>query len=222
MMRLFPALYDLVMAPAERGRLGRWRQSLVAPAHGRVLEVGAGTGLDFAHYGPEARVVATDPDLAMLARAKARLTDGPARILLVAADAQELPFRDGAFDEGVVGLAMCTIPAPERALDELRRTLRPGGTLRLLEHVRMPNPVAARLQDWLTPLWRRVAAGCHLNRRTAEVVARSGFELMSIESHLAGYMQALVARAPGASPGAGATSADGTSADGTSATELRG
>lgn len=201
-MRFFPRLYDLVMAPAERGRLGRWRRSLVAPARGRVLEVGAGTGLDFAHYGPEAWVVATDPDLAMLERARARLADGPARIVLVAADAQALPFRDDAFDEGVVGLAMCTIPAPERALNELRRVLRPRGMLRLLEHVRMPNPVAARLQDWLTPLWRRVAAGCHLNRRTADAVARSGFELASIESHLAGYVQAIVARAPGAPIGA--------------------
>ena len=204
MMPLFPRLYDLFMAPAERGRLGRWRRSLVAPAHGRVLEVGAGTGLDFAHYGPEAWVVATDPDLEMLARAMTRLADSQACILLVAADAQQLPFRDSTFDEGVVGLAMCTIPAPERALKELRRVLHPGGTLRLLEHVRMPNPVAARLQDWLTPLWRRVAAGCHLNRRTVDVVARGGFELTSIESHLGGYLLAIVARAPGASHGAAA------------------
>lgn len=140
----------------------------------------------------------------MLARAKARLADGPACIHLVAADAQELPFRNDVFDEGVVRLAMRTIPAPERAVNELRRTLRSGGLLHLLEHVRMPNPVAARLQDWLTPLWRRVAAGCHLNRRTAEVVARAGFELTSVESHLAGYVQAIVARAPGAPHGAAA------------------
>lgn len=195
-MRLFPWLYDLAMAPAEGGGLGRWRRSLVAPVRGRVLEVGAGTGLDFAHYPPDAWVVATDPDLDMLARAKPRLRDSPARILLVAADAQALPFRDSAFDEGVVGLAMCTIPAPEQALRELQRVLVPGGALRLLEHVRMGNPLLARLQDLLTPLWRLLAAGCHLNRETVDTVARSGFALVSVESHLAGYLQSIVARAP--------------------------
>lgn len=211
-MPVFPWLYDLVMAPAERGRLHHWRQALVGRAHGRVLEVGAGTGLDFPYYAPGTWVVATDPDLGMLARAKARVSGSPARIILVAADAQALPFRDGAFDEGVVGLAMCTIPAPEQALHELQRVLVPGGALRLLEHVRMPNRVLARLQDLLTPLWRRLAAGCHLNRRTVEVVARSGFELVAVESHLAGYLQSIVARVPAAAReserGADASAAD--------------
>lgn len=197
-MRMFPWWYDLVMASAERGRLRHWRQALVAPARGRVLEVGAGTGLDFPYYAPGTWVVGTDPDLDMLARAKARVGGSPARIVLVAADAQALPFRDGAFDDGVVGLAMCTIPAPEHALRELQRVLVPGGGLRLLEHVRMPNRVLGRLQDMLTPLWRRVAAGCHLDRRTVEVVSQSGFELVTVESHLAGYMQSIVARAPAA------------------------
>lgn len=197
-MRLFPQLYDAAMAPAERGRLGRWRRDLVAPARGRVLEIGAGTGLDFAHYAPEAWVVATDPDLGMLARARARVDASPACILLVAADAQALPFLDRAFDEAVVGLAMCTIPAPDQALGELQRVLVSGGALRLLEHVRMPNPFLSRLQDLLTPVWRRVAAGCHLNRHTVDEVARSGFTLQRVESHLAGYLQLIVARAPAA------------------------
>lgn len=195
-MPVFPWLYDLVMSAVERGRLRHWRQALVAPADGRVLEVGAGTGLDFPYYSPGTCVVATDPDLDMLARAKARVSASRARIVLVAADAQDLPFRDGAFDGGVVGLAMCTIPAPEQALRELQRVLVPGGALRLLEHVRMPNRVLGRLQDMLTPLWRRLVAGCHLNRRTVEVVARSGFELVAVESHLAGYLQSIVARVP--------------------------
>lgn len=195
--KFIPSLYDLVMAPAERGRLGRWRESIVAKASGRVLEIGAGTGLNFAHYRPGVWVVATDPDVGMLTRAKARAAAIPAEILLVVADAEALPFRDRTFDGGIVGLAMCTIPHPERALAELRRTLRPGAVLRLLEHVRFESPVFGRLQDWLTPVWRRVAGGCRLNRRTAATVTGSGFVLESVTPHLGGYVQEIVARAPG-------------------------
>ena len=195
--KFFPSLYDLVMAPAERGRLGRWRESIVAKASGRVLEIGAGTGLNFVHYRPDVWVVATDPDVGMLARAKARAAAVPAEILLVAADAEALPFRDRTFDGGIVGLAMCTISHPERALAELRRTLRPAAVLRLLEHVRLESPVFGRLQDWLTPAWRRVAGGCRLNRRTSATVRGSGFVLESVTPHLGGYVQEIVARAPG-------------------------
>lgn len=193
---LFPKLYDLLMAPAERGRLGRWRDAIVGAAQGRVLEIGAGTGLNFSHYRPGAWVVATDPDVGMLERARPRARDSAAAIVFVAADAEALPFRDGAFTEGVVGLAMCTIPRPPLALAELRRTIERGGRLLLLEHVRLDAPVLGRLQDWLTPFWRRVAGGCRLNRRTVEAVAESGFVLESVTSHLGGYVQEIVARAP--------------------------
>ena len=193
---LFPMLYDAFMAPAERGRLGCWREAVVVAAEGRVLEIGAGTGLNFAHYRADAWVVATDPDVGMLERARPRARESAAEIEFVAADAEALPFRDGAFTEGVVGLALCTIPRPSVALAELRRTIRRGGRLRLLEHVRLDSPVLGRLQDWLTPLWRRVAGGCRLNRRTVETVADSGFILESVTPHLAGYVQEIVARAP--------------------------
>lgn len=193
---LFPGLYDLFMAPAERGRLGAWRDAVAGAAEGRVLEVGAGTGLNFSHYRPGAWVVATDPDVGMLERARARARESAAEISFVAADAEALPFRDGAFTEGVVGLAMCTIPRPARALAELRRTIQRGGHLRLLEHVRIDSPLLGRLQDWLTPLWRHVAAGCHLNRRTVETVVQNGFVLESVTPHLRGYVVEIVARSP--------------------------
>lgn len=196
--KLFPSVYDMFMAPAERGRLGRWRKSVVAGARGQVLEIGAGTGLNFAHYNPDVRVVAIDPDVGMLARAKSRAAGSAAEVVLVAADAEALPFRASAFDGGVVGLAMCTIPHPDRALAELRRTLRPGAVVRLLEHVRFRSPILGRLQDWLTPAWRRVAGGCRLNRRTSEAVSRSGFTLESVTPHLGGYVQEIIARSPGA------------------------
>lgn len=195
---LFPVVYDIAMTAADHGRLGQWRAASIGPARGRILELGAGTGLNFAYYCSGTWVIATDPDLAMLERAKVRAGRANAKILLVAADAEVLPFRAWSFDEGISGLAMCTIPRPERALAELRRVLRPGSVLRLLEHVRVAQPLAGRMQDWLTPFWRRIAGGCHLNRTTAEAVASSGFEITRVTSHLGGYVQEIIARTPGA------------------------
>ena len=193
---LFPRLYDLVVAPAERGRLGRWRRRVVAPAEGRVLEIGAGTGLDFPHYRPGTRVVATDPDLAMLARARSRAAASAAGIVLVAADAEHLPFRDGTFDETVAGLVLCTIPSPARALAEVARVLAPGGRLRMLEHVLVRQPAAAAAQRLLTPLWRRVADGCHLDRDTVAEVRRAGFAVEALREHAGGLVVEVEARAP--------------------------
>ncbi|GAC1656012.1 MAG: class I SAM-dependent methyltransferase [Gemmatimonadaceae bacterium] len=197
---LFPKLYDMFMVRVERGPLGRWRERVVAAAQGRVLEIGAGTGLNFSHYRPDTWVVATDLDVGMLKRARPRAAESAANIVFVAADAEALPFDDAAFTESVVGLTMCTIPHPERALAELRRTVQPGGWLRLLEHVRFDSLVLGRLQDGLTPLWRRVAGGCHLNRRTVETIARSGFALESVIQHLGGCVREIVARSPGRVP----------------------
>ena len=195
--RVFPWLYDVVMSWFERGPFGRWRSSTVHPARGLVLEIGAGTGLDFPHYQPEATVIATDPDVAMLARAKVRATGTAASISLVVADAEALPFRTEAFDAGVVGLALCTIPHPDRAMDEMRRVLRHGSAVRLLEHVRVTDRFLSRLQDLLTPLWMKIAGGCRLDRNAVACVADSGFAIESIRQHLGGYVVEIVARSNG-------------------------
>lgn len=191
---LFPWLYDAVMGAAEVGPLARWRRSIVRPARGRVLEIGAGTGLDFRYYQPGVTVVGIDVDAGMLARARGRTAAASATVLLVAADAEALPFRDGAFDDAVVGLSLCTIPHPNTALGEVRRTVRAGGAVRLLEHVRAPNPFVARLQDWLTPAWRRLAGGCHLNRDAIATVRRSGLEIERITPHARGFVVEILAR----------------------------
>ena len=193
----FPRLYDCAMQVAERGRLAEWRQALVRPAEGRILEIAAGTGLDFPHYRAGATVIATDKDLGMLARANIRAEGAAATILLVAAEAEALPFRAGSFDTCVVALGLCTIPSPPRALAEVRRVLRPGGTARLLEHVRIERPLVGWLQDVLTPLWRRVAGGCRLNERSVESVRRAGFRVDDSCSHVGGYVVAIVASTPG-------------------------
>lgn len=193
-MALFPKLYDAVMVAAERAFLGRWRRAVVAPATGTVLEIAAGTGLDFAHYTRNAVVIATEPDLGMLQRAKGRVASSAATIFLVAADAEALPFPADVFDGAVVGLALCTIPHPERALGEIRRVTRSGGFVRLLEHVRLRNPVIGRLQDLLSPVWSRLAGGCRLDRDSVAYVERSGLSVEHLVIHAGGYVVEIAAR----------------------------
>ena len=195
-MRPFPALYDCVMHIADRKRLGEWRRDVVAPAEGDVLEIAAGTGLNFPYYRAGTIVVATEPDLEMLVRARSRTKGVAAKIILVAADAHSLPFRDGAFGTAVVALGLCTIPSPARALSELLRVLRPGGTGRFLEHVRIDRPIIGKLQDLLTPGWRRIAGGCRLNERTVERVRRSGFDIHHLRPHIRGLMMEIAATSP--------------------------
>lgn len=189
----YALLYDAVMAAAERAALARWRGRVVGRARGDVLEIGAGTGLDFPYYRPGARVVATEPDLGMLGRALTRIPAAAVPLTLVAADAEQLPFRDASFDAAVVSLALCTIARPERALRELHRVLRARGRLHLLEHVRVEHPAVARVQTWLTPVWRRIAGGCHLDRPTAHLVAGSGFVVRTTRAHLGGLFVELEA-----------------------------
>ena len=187
------------MRLAEAGPLAAWRAAVVAPARGVVLEIAAGTGLTFAHYTGQAVVVASDPDEDMLRRARVRAPGAAAQILLVAADAEALPFRGGTFDAAVVNLAMCTIPRPSAALAELGRVVRSAGAVRLLEHVLVEQPIIRRLQRWATPLWRRVAGGCRLDRDTVGAVECSGLLVERVTSHAGGYVVEIIAQVPEAS-----------------------
>jgi ubiquinone/menaquinone biosynthesis C-methylase UbiE len=191
-------LRERMQERAERGDLGRWRRSVVEPVAGRVLDVGIGMGFDLPWFRRAATVIGVDPDADALRRAWKRAARSSPRVALVAADAEALPFRDRAFDAAVATLAFCTIPRPERALAELRRVVRPGGPVRMLEHVRLEHPVWGRLQDWVTPLTVRFAGGCHQNRRTVETVRGSGLELLGLRPHARGYLVEIDARVPAA------------------------
>jgi ubiquinone/menaquinone biosynthesis C-methylase UbiE len=184
----FSCLYDPLMAPIELLAMGRTRRSVVADAAGLVLEVGAGTGLNLPHYRRARRVIATDPDAAMLRRARRRAARAHVPVRLLIADAQALPFPDGVFDTVVATCVFCTVPDPGAAFREIRRVLRPGGEARLLEHVRARSPRAARLQDRLTPAWSRIAHGCHLNRDTLGTAREAGFAPASVASSFGGVV----------------------------------
>lgn len=171
------ALYDRVMAPAERACLVAWRQQLLAPLAGRVLEIGAGTGANLPHYphGLEELVV-TEPDRHMRAkldRAASRSLKPPR---IVDASADSLPFADGSFDAVVATLVLCTVRAPERVLAEVFRVLKPGGKLVFLEHVAAePHSTRFVWQRRIDPVWKHLAGGCRVTRRTLEAIEATGF-----------------------------------------------
>ena len=172
--RLFAAIYDRMMADTEEAGLREHRRALLAAARGRVLEIGAGTGLNVDHYGPEAtELVFTEPEPAMAKRLRARLQRGE----VVEASAERLPFEDDSFDTVVSTLVLCTVPDQDRTLAEVRRVLKPDGRLLFLEHVRSHDAKSAKWQDRFTPVWRMIGHGCHPNRDTAAALTRNGFQL---------------------------------------------
>ena len=185
--------YDIALAPLELAGLGRLRRRLLADARGAVLEIGAGTGVNLAHYGEGVRVFALDESREMLAAARHR----PCRVCATVsqADAQSLPFASHTFQTVVGTLVFCSILDPVRAFAEIRRVLQPGGVLLLLEHTRGQHPLAAALTDWLDPMWCALNGSCHLNRQTARTVAEAGFDVIGVERHAGGIVQVIRATA---------------------------
>ncbi len=171
-------IYDPIMKPLDAVGFRDWRRWAVRRAHGRVLEIGVGTGLNLEHYPSASHLVAVDPDAEMLVQIESR-NRGEPRSLLVQARAEDLPFEDRSFDAAVGTLVFCTIPDPNRALCEVARVLKSGASLRLVEHVRAKNPALGSLMDLATPLWKRIAGGCHLNRNTVDLVRSQGFIVIS-------------------------------------------
>jgi ubiquinone/menaquinone biosynthesis C-methylase UbiE len=172
--RLFAIYYPLLAAKSERAGQAATRDELLAGARGRVLEVGAGHGLNLAHY-PDGldELVLTDPSPWMLKRA-------PSGVEVRSAGLPSLPFRDERFDTVVCTYVLCSVDDPAAALAEIWRVLAPGGSLLFLEHVRAGEGTAlGRLQDLIEAL-HRLAAGCHPNRRTAELLAASPLEVVSL------------------------------------------
>lgn len=151
----------------------RW----IPRAHGDVLELGVGSGLNLALYDQRrvAKLTGIDPSRALLARARSRVAESPVPVELVEAAAERLPFADRSFDSVVVTYTLCSVDDPLRALAEVRRVLRPGGELFFIEHGLAPDARTRRWQRWLTPMWRRVGGGCRLDRDVAAVLRDAGF-----------------------------------------------
>ena len=179
--RLHAAAYDPVLAWSERSGLAARRARLLGHARGRVLEIGAGTGLNVPHYALDAELVLTDASEPMARRLRRRLQRLRRRAEVVVAPAESLPSPAGAFDAVVSTLVLCSVHDPARSLSEVRRVLRPGGVLLLMEHVRSERPALARWQDRLAPAWRLLNRGCTCNRPTAALVEQAGFRFLALE-----------------------------------------
>jgi ubiquinone/menaquinone biosynthesis C-methylase UbiE len=181
---IVPRLLDLAM----RNRLlDHYRQQTIASARGLVLEVGVGSGVNLPLYGPAVtRVVGLDPSPELLRLASKRAADVVIPVSLLRASAEHLPLADAVFDTIIMTWTLCSIPNPMAALTEMRRVLGPGGRLIFVEHGLSPEIRTARWQHRLTPYWKRISGGCHLDRKTDDLIRAAGFRIDAIEM---AYMQ---------------------------------
>jgi SAM-dependent methyltransferase len=173
--------------------IGDWRSRLLRDVRGLVLEVGAGDGPNLDHYPPAARVIATEFNEESIVLARPQLNS---HARLASADAEHLAFADNTFDAAVATLVFCSVERPVIGFQEVRRVLKPGGQLRLIEHVRSRHEWLGRLQDRLNPRWNVWAEGCNLNRDTETNVRLAGFELQAVRVNYLGLIKTLVARKP--------------------------
>jgi ubiquinone/menaquinone biosynthesis C-methylase UbiE len=183
MLKVAAALYDRFMAGAEEAGLTAWRAELLAPLHGSVLEVGAGTGRNVDLY-PAAvtTLVLAEPDRHMRAKLRQNSGESIRDVTIVDAPAERLPFDDGRFDAVVSTLVLCSVADQRDALAEIRRVLRPGGAFVFIEHVAAHDrPRRLRWQHRIEPCWRVMAGNCHLTRDTEDAIGAAGLRVTEIE-----------------------------------------
>jgi ubiquinone/menaquinone biosynthesis C-methylase UbiE len=159
------------------------RPRLFAGLHGRVLELGCGTGVNFSRY-PDAvsEVIAIEPEPYLRQRATKAADAANVNVRVLAAQADELPLDDESVDAAVCSLVLCSVPDQTRALNELRRVLRPGGELRFYEHVVAQNPLGRALQRGADmTFWPRAFGNCHVTRDTCGAIERAGFSIERCE-----------------------------------------
>jgi ubiquinone/menaquinone biosynthesis C-methylase UbiE len=180
--QIVPLLTSLSM---RNRHLAAYRDRVVPAATGRVLEVGIGSGLNLPRYSAEVQqVIGLDPSPKLLNMAR-HVGCRRFPVDLIEGSAEKIPLEKASVDTVVTNWTLCTIPDVDRALHEMRRALKPGGCLLFVEHGRAPDPNVVWWQDWLTPIWKRVGGGCHLNRAIASLIEGAGFRFERLES---GYM----------------------------------
>jgi ubiquinone/menaquinone biosynthesis C-methylase UbiE len=194
MNALVAFFYDPLTAAAERKWLGRLRAQALGELNGDILEIGAGTGANFRYYASGARVLALEPDEAMLARARKRVRESNAQITLeLGGDSRLAALPERSFDALVCTLVLCSVVDPARTLSAIRRVLRQTGRLVVIEHVRSSGRLGT-WQDRLRPAWAFISAGCQLNRDTKTLIAAAGFDTsaLSIERVPGGLIRDLL------------------------------
>jgi ubiquinone/menaquinone biosynthesis C-methylase UbiE len=177
---LFPLVYDFLMKPLEAGKFKKIRKNLLEKAQGRILEIGSGTGVNFPLYKDVTQVDAIEPSLFMRTKSLKRIDLSSVPIQTYLIKAEKLPFPENTFDTVVGTLVFCTIPDPKKALSEIKRVSKPDARLLLFEHVKMEQPFLAKMQEGLTPFWKRICDGCHLNRDTVSLLRESDFSIENV------------------------------------------
>ena len=182
--RILPRLIDVAMRNADAARL---RAEWIPKARGRVVEIGIGSGLNLPFYSSNVELVCgVDPSRELREMARKRAAGTSLRLEFLPQSAEEpIPVEAGSFDTAVMSWTLCSIPSTSRALEEVRRVLKPEGQLIFLEHGRAPDPKVAAWQERLTPMWRRVGGGCHLNRPIDALIREAGFRIEELRT---GYL----------------------------------
>ena len=166
--------YNLLDQPMESTMFSKWRGILVGDVSGRTLEVGVGTGKTIPYYPKDINLTVIDFSENMLENAKAKYGDDPRNITFLETDVQDMDFGDDTFDTVVTSCVFCSVPDPVKGLMEIRRVLKPGGQLRMLEHVRSSGRITGKLMDWFNfipvNIW-----GANINRRTVDNLKKAGF-----------------------------------------------
>lgn len=184
MSKWFTKCYDTLMSPLEKRGFQTIRKNLIAKAEGRVLEIGSGTGINFPFYEKADEVIAIEPQFLMQEQSLVRAKNSHVPINVISADAEELPFQENSFDTVVGTLVLCTIPDTLKALEEIRRVCKPEGKVLWFEHVRVNDPILGWLQDFLTPVWKRLCDGCHLNRNAIELMKIAGLKSLALNDFI--------------------------------------
>jgi ubiquinone/menaquinone biosynthesis C-methylase UbiE len=180
---VFARLYHRVSPKMER-EVSQHRAVLLAGLSGRVVEVGAGNGMNFPHYPASVdEVIALEPEPYLRDRASEAAVRAPVPVIVRDGVADALPFAGGEVDAAVASLVLCTVPDQERALAELRRVLKPGGELHFVEHGLAPDESVQRWQHRLDPLQQRVFGGCHLTRPIVDLVRGAGFTIKELDTY---------------------------------------
>jgi ubiquinone/menaquinone biosynthesis C-methylase UbiE len=177
---VLPRLCHLVMG---NQRLVPYRERVIGSAEGRVLEIGIGSGLNLPFYRPAVReIVGLEPVPQLIAMARQVAERTPIPVTFIQESAEAIPLEDDTVDTVVTTWTLCTIPQAYRALDEMRRVLKSSGRLLFVEHGLAPDVGVRRWQNWLTPAWKRIGGGCHLNRPIRTMIENAGFRLDRVES----------------------------------------
>ncbi len=184
--RIFATVYDRVMARAEKTVYAEYRPYVAGQAKGKVLAIGAGTGANLRYYPQGVSLTVVDPNPHMLRRLRRKARELAVELEAYELRAEGLPFPDRSFDTVVATLVLCSIDDPAQGLGEIRRVLVDGGELRFMEHVRGETSGWTRLQDWVTPVWKRFVQGCHPNRNTLAAIRQAGLEPVETKSFVFG------------------------------------